>query len=83
MTREEMAKYRVIAEQLRRARRVIDQLQQENAALKKECEALRMEQSEAARAFDSDSEGFFKLVHQNHNLKNRETRVEVFYPCLK
>ena len=83
MTTEELSKYRVLAEQQRRARRLIEQLQAENAALKAECEALRRAQSEAARLFDSESESFFTIVHQNYLLRNQAPRVQVFYPCGK
>lgn len=83
MTPEEMAKYRVLAEQLRRARRMNEQLQRENASLKAECEALRRAQSEAARLFDSESESFFTIVHQNYLLRNQAPRIQVFYPCGK
>lgn len=83
MTPEEVAKCRVLAEQQRRARRLIEQLQAENAALKAECEALRREQSEAARLFDLDSQSFFAIVHQNYLLRSQEPKVQVFYPCGK
>lgn len=83
MTPEEVSKCRVLAEQQRRARRLIEQLQAENAALKAECEALRSAQSKAARLFDLDSECFFAIVHQNYRLKSQEPRVQVFYPCAK
>lgn len=84
MNPEEMAKamaqYRVMAEQLRRARRAVEQLQKENAALKKECEALREEQSEAARLFDLENEGFFAIVHQNYSQSQKRcTKVEVYH----
>lgn len=80
MTPEEVAKCRVLAEQQRRARRLIEQLHAENAALKAECEALRREQSEAARLFDLDNEGFFNLVHQNYWLHQQgPAKTEVFY----
>lgn len=71
MNPEEMAKSQVMAEQLRRARRAVEQLRRENAALKRECAALRKGQSEAARVFDLDNECFFSLVHQNHNLRTQ------------
>ena len=83
MTPEEMAKYRVLAEQLRRSRRMNEQLQRENASLKAECEALRKQQSEEAKAFDLDNKGIFEVIHRNHALSARKARVEVFYPCLK
>ena len=73
MTPEEMAKYRVLAEQLQR----------ENAALKAECEALRKQQSVESRAFDMDSKDIFEVIHRNHALSDRKIRVEVFYPCMK
>lgn len=79
-TAKAMAQYKVMAEQLRRARRAVEQLQRENAALKRECEALRKEQDEAARLFDLDNEGFFNLVHQNYWLHQQgPARTEVFY----
>ena len=83
MTPEEMAKYRVLAEQLRRARRMMEQLQRENAALKAECETLRKQQSVESRAFDMESKDIFEVIHRNHALSDRKTRVEVFYPCMK
>lgn len=80
MTPEEVAKCRVLAEQQRRARRLIEQLQAENAALKAECEALRKEQSEAARLFDLENEGFFAIVHQNYSQSQKRcTKVEVYH----
>ena len=79
-TAKAMAQYKVMAEQLRRARRAVEQLQRENAALKRECEALRKEQDEAARLFDLDNEGFFNLVHQNYWLHQQgPAKTEVFY----
>ena len=83
MTPDELTKCRVLAEQQRRARRLIEQLQAENASLKAECEALRREQSEAARLFDLDSQSFFTIVHQNYLLRSQGPKVQVFYPCGK
>lgn len=70
MNPDELARYRVMAEQLRKARRLIEAqaaqieaLQQENAALKDGLLA-----SDAA--FDSDNADLFEAVHRNHRTRS-------------
>lgn len=65
MNQEELAKYRVLAEQNRKLRRLCE-------ALKSENELLRKAQNEKSRAFDEENREMFLIIHGNHN------REEVF-----
>ncbi len=65
MNQEELAKYRVLAEQNRKLRRLCE-------ALKAENELLRKAQNERSRAFDEENREMFLLIHGNHR------REEVF-----
>lgn len=65
MNQEELAKYRVLAEQNRKLRRLCEALKEEN-------ELLRKAQNERSRAFDEENRGMFLIIHGNHN------REEVF-----
>lgn len=72
MNQEEIAKYRILAEQNRRLRR-------ENEALKAENQRLRQQETAASRAFDAENSDMFLLIHQRH--VSTETRFETF--CFK
>lgn len=65
MNQEELAKYRVLAEQNRKLRRLCE-------ALKAENELLRKAQNEKSRAFDEENREMFLIIHGNHH------REEVF-----
>ena len=65
MNQEELAKYRVLAEQNRKLRRLCE-------ALKAEKELLRKAQNEQSRAFDEENREMFLIIHENHR------REEVF-----
>ena len=65
MNQEELAKYRVLAEQNRKLRRLCE-------ALKAENELLRKAQNERSRAFDEENRDMFLIIHGNHH------REEVF-----
>ncbi len=65
MNQEELAKYRVLAEQNRKLRRLCE-------ALKAENELLRKAQNERSRAFDEENREMFLIIHGNHH------REEVF-----
>lgn len=65
MNQEELAKYRVLAEQNRKLRRLCE-------ALKSENELLRKAQNERSRAFDEENREMFLIIHGNHH------REEVF-----
>nr|DAG18195.1 MAG TPA: hypothetical protein [Caudoviricetes sp.] len=65
MNQEELAKYRVLAEQNRKLRRLCE-------ALKAENELLRKAQNERSRAFDEENREMFLIIHGNHR------REEVF-----
>lgn len=65
MNQEELAKYRVLAEQNRKLRRLCE-------ALKAENELLRKAQNEQIRAFDEENREMFLIIHGNHR------REEVF-----
>lgn len=65
MNQEELAKYRVLAEQNRKLRRLCE-------ALKAENELLRKAQNEQSRAFDEENREMFLIIHGNHR------REEVF-----
>ena len=65
MNQEELAKYRVLAEQNRKLRRLCE-------ALKAENELLRKAQNEQSRAFDEENREMFLIIHGNHH------REEVF-----
>ena len=69
MNPDELARYRVIAEQNRKLRRLCEKLIQQNAEL---CSR----QSEASRAFDEDNAALFAIVHENH--RSRTPLVQVF-----
>ena len=70
MNPDELARYRVIAEQNRRLRRLCEKLIQQNAE-------LRSRQSEASRAFDEDNAALFAIVHENHRVN--APLVQVFH----
>ncbi len=65
MNQEELANYRVLAEQNRKLRRLCE-------ALKAENELLRKAQNERSRAFDEENRDMFLIIHGNHH------REEVF-----
>lgn len=65
MNQEELAKYRVLADQNRKLRRLCE-------ALKAENELLRKAQNERSRAFDEENREMFLIIHGNHR------REEVF-----
>lgn len=65
MNQEELAKYRVLADQNRKLRRLCE-------ALKAENELLRKAQNERSRAFDEENREMFLIIHGNHH------REEVF-----
>lgn len=65
MNQEELAKYRVLAEQNRKLRRLCETLKAEN-------ELLRKAQNERSRAFDEENREMFLIIHGNHR------REEVF-----
>ncbi len=76
MNQEELAKYRVLAEQDRKLRRLCEALKAENEllrkALKADIELLRKAQNEKSRAFDEENREMFLIIHGNHR------REEVF-----
>lgn len=69
MNQEELAKYRVLAEQNRKLRRLCE-------ALKAENEMLKRAQSAQSRAFDEENRELFAVIHVNHRV--RAPKVEVF-----
>lgn len=75
MNPNEMAQYKVMAEQLRRARRGIDVLKAQNEALRRECDSLKQERHLADAAFAEEDTAFFQMVHSNH--RARAPRREV------
>ena len=75
MNPNEMAQYKVMAEQLRRARRGIDVLKAQNEALQRECDSLKQERHLADAAFAEEDTAFFQMVHSNH--RARAPRREV------
>lgn len=70
MNPDELARYRVIAEQNRKLRRLCEKLIQQN-------DELRSRQSEESRAFDEDNAALFAIVHENHRVK--ASLVQVFH----
>lgn len=70
MNPDEIARYRAMAEQNRRLRRLCEKLIQQNAE-------LRSRQSQASRAFDEDNAALFAIVHENHRVK--APLVQVFH----
>lgn len=78
MNPEEMARYRVLSEQLRRVRRENDRLKAENAALLAEVQSLRQGRSAEDAAFYQESAGIFGAIHANH--RSNASRREVFRP---
>ena len=69
MNPNEVAQYKVMAEQLRRARRGIDVLKAENEALRRECDSLKRERHLADTAFAEEDTAFFQMVHSNHQAR--------------
>ena len=70
MNPDELARYRVIAEQNRKLRRLCEKLIQQNAE-------LRSQQTQETRAFDEDNAALFAIVHENHRVK--APLVQVFH----
>ncbi len=66
MNQEELAKYRVLAEQNRRLRREVDRLR-----------GLLGRQTEAGMVFDEENREMFHIISQNH--ADRAAQTEVFY----
>ncbi len=67
---EELARYRAMAEQNRRLRRMVESLQAENAA-------LRSGLSQQAKAFDLDNADMFAIIHNNH-AAHGPAKIEIF-----
>lgn len=70
MNPEELAKYRVMAEQLRKARRLIEAQASQLEALQKENAALKDGLLASDAAFDSDNADLFEAVHRNHRTRS-------------
>lgn len=77
MNPDELARYRVMAEQLRKARRLIEaqaaQIEAQAAqieALRKENAALKDGLLASDAAFDSDNADLFEAVHRNHRTRS-------------
>lgn len=70
MNPEELAKYRVMAEQLRKARRLIEAQAAQIEALQKENAALKDGLLASDAAFDSDNADLFEAVHRNHRTRS-------------
>lgn len=61
MNPDEISRYRAMAEQNRRLRRLCEKLIQQNAE-------LRSLQTKEAKAFDDDNAALFAIVHENHRV---------------
>lgn len=70
MNPDELARYRVMAEQLRKARRLIEAQAAQIEALKKENAALKDGLLASDAAFDSDNADLFEAVHRNHRTRS-------------
>lgn len=69
MNPDELARYRVMAEQLRKARRLIEAQAAQLEALQKENAALKDGLLASDAAFDSDNADLFEAVHRNHRTR--------------
>ena len=69
MNPDELARYRVMAEQLRKARRLIEAQAAQIEALRKENAALKDGLLASDAAFDSDNADLFEAVHRNHRTR--------------
>lgn len=69
MNPDELARYRVMAEQLRKARRLIEAQAARIEALQKENAALKDGILNDSQAFDSDNADLFEAVHRNHRTR--------------
>lgn len=76
MNQEELAKYRVIAEQNKKLRRIAEALKKENNELRAANMALRAGIMEDSKANDAENAELFQKIHSNHAL--RVSRIEVF-----
>lgn len=70
MNPDELARYRVMAEQLRKARRLIEAQNAQIEALRKENAALKDGLLASDAAFDSDNADLFEAVHRNHRTRS-------------
>lgn len=70
MNPDELARYRVMAEQLRKARRLIEAQAAQIEALRKENAALKDGLLASDAAFDSDNADLFEAVHRNHRIRS-------------
>lgn len=70
MNPDELARYRVMAEQLRKARRLIEAQAAQIEALRKENAALKDGVLASDAAFDSDNADLFEAVHRNHRTRS-------------
>lgn len=70
MNPDELARYRVMAEQLRKARRLIEAQAAQIEALQKENAALKDGLLASDAAFDSDNADLFEAVHRNHRTRS-------------
>lgn len=77
MNPDELARYRVTAEQLRKARRLIEAQNAKIEGLKKENAALKEGLLAADSAFDKDNSALFAIVHENHRVN--APLVQVFH----
>lgn len=78
MNPEELAKYKAMAECLRRTRRENEQLRQQVDRLKQELAALKREQRLADEAFARESQGIFEAIHENHRVRTGREVVFTF-----
>lgn len=69
MNPDELARYRVMAEQLRKARRLIEAQAAQLEALQKENAALKSGLLANSADFDSDNQELFQVVHRNHRTR--------------
>lgn len=67
---EELARYRAMAEQNRRLRRMVESLQAENAA-------LRSGLSQQTQVFDRYNADMFAIIHSNH-AAHGPAKMEIF-----
>ena len=70
MNPDELARYRIMAEQLRKARRLIEAQAAQIEALQKENAALKDGLLASDAAFDSDNADLFEAVHRNHRTRS-------------
>lgn len=70
MNPDELARYRVMAEQLRKARRLIEAQAAQIEALRKENAALKDGLLASDADFDSDNADLFEAVHRNHRTRS-------------